>query len=150
MTASRMIAAAGAALLAGAFGGAARAAEPTEITFFIWAGSNQGIVPQEVIKAYKEKNPKVEIEILESNNAITFPKMVATKRTTPDKPLVHCGFFNVNSITKGDVEGHVGEARARSACPTWPTSAQGLRAAGRARRRLHDVGASASSTTRTP
>ena len=31
------------------------------------------------------------------------PKMVAAKRTTPDKPLVHCGFFNVDSITKGDV-----------------------------------------------
>ena len=42
--------------------------------------------------------------MLESNNMITFPKMVATKRTTPDRPLVHCGFFNVNSITKGDVE----------------------------------------------
>ena len=75
-----------------------------KITFFIWLGSNQGVVPQEVFKAYKEKNPKVEIEVLESNNAITFPKMVATKRTTPDKPLVHCGFFNVDSITKGDVE----------------------------------------------
>ena len=61
-------------------------------------------MPQEVFKAYREKHPKVEIEVLESNNMITFPKMVATKRTTPDRPLVHCGFFNVNSITKGDVE----------------------------------------------
>jgi len=75
-----------------------------KITFFIWLGSNQGVVPQEIFKVYKEKNPKVEIEVLESNNVITFPKMVATKRTTPDKPLVHCGFFNVDSITKGDVE----------------------------------------------
>ncbi|MET0429997.1 MAG: extracellular solute-binding protein [Microvirga sp.] len=105
MTASRLIAAAGAALLAGAFGGAARAADPTEITFFIWAGSNQGIVPSEVIQKYQAANPNVKINILESNNTITYPKMVAAYRTTPDKPLVHCGFFNVDSITKGDVEG---------------------------------------------
>ena len=83
---------------------AAAQTREAKITFFIWAGSNQGVVPQEVFKAYREKHPKVEIEVLESNNMITFPKMVATKRTTPDRPLVHCGFFNVDSITKGDVE----------------------------------------------
>src|SRR5262245_36910200 len=83
---------------------AAAQTRDAKITFFIWAGSNQGVVPQEVFKAYREKHPKVEIEVLESNNMITFPKMVAAKRTTPDRPLVHCGFFNVDSITKGDFE----------------------------------------------
>ncbi len=100
-----LAAAAGAAALASVSAGAlAQGRDAAKITFFIWAGSNQGVVPMEVIKAYKEKNPKVEIEILESSNAITFPKMVATRRTTPNNPLVHCGFFNVDSITKGDVE----------------------------------------------
>src|SRR5689334_17583554 len=102
---SRMIAAAGAALLTGLLGGTARAADPTEITFFIWAGSNQGVVPSEVIQKYQQAHPDVKINILESNNTITYPKMVAAYRTTPDKPLVHCGFFNVDSITRGDVEG---------------------------------------------
>jgi putative spermidine/putrescine transport system substrate-binding protein len=74
------------------------------ITFFIWAGSNQGVVPMEVINAYKAKNPHVTIEILESNNAITYPRMVAAKRTTPDSPLVHCGFFNVDIMNRGDVD----------------------------------------------
>lgn len=83
---------------------AAHAQEPVEITFFIWAGSNQGIVPMEVIEAYKADNPHVTINILESNNAITYPQMVAARRTTPDDPLVHCGFFNVDSMTKGDVD----------------------------------------------
>ncbi|WP_127520036.1 extracellular solute-binding protein [Mesorhizobium sp. Z1-4] len=82
----------------------ASAQEPVEITFFIWAGSNQGVVPMEVIDAYKKENPHVTINILESNNTITYPKMVAARRTTPDDPLVHCGFFNVDSMTKGDVD----------------------------------------------
>jgi putative spermidine/putrescine transport system substrate-binding protein len=93
-----------AALLALPIAGHAQGRDPAKITFFMWAGSNQGVVPSEVIKAYREANPRVEIEILESNNTITYPKMVAARRTTPDKPLVHCGFFNVDSMTKGDVD----------------------------------------------
>ena len=83
----------------------AQGRNPVRITFFIWAGSNQGIVPTGVIQTYQQANPSVKINILESNNVITYPRMVAAWRTTPDKPLVHCGFFNVDSITKGDVEG---------------------------------------------
>lgn len=83
---------------------AANAQEPVDITFFIWAGSNQGVVPTEVIEAYKKEHPEVTINILESNNAITYPQMVAAKRTTPDAPLVNCGFFNVDSMTKGDAD----------------------------------------------
>ncbi|MCC6306429.1 MAG: extracellular solute-binding protein [Rhodobacteraceae bacterium] len=82
----------------------APAQDPVTITFFIWAGSNQGIVPMEVIEAYRAAHPNVTIEILESNNTITYPKMVATRMTTPDDPLVHCGFFNVDSMNKGDVD----------------------------------------------
>jgi putative spermidine/putrescine transport system substrate-binding protein len=83
---------------------AAAAAEQVKITFFIWAGSNQGVVPTEVITAYRASHPDVQIEILESNNMITYPKMVAARRTTPDSPLVHCGFFNVDAINRGDVD----------------------------------------------
>ena len=83
---------------------AALAQDPVEITFFIWAGSNQGVVPMEVIEEYRAENPHVTINILESNNAITYPQMVAARRTTPDDPLVHCGFFNVDSMTKGDAD----------------------------------------------
>lgn len=97
---------AAAALMSSAASFAAMAQDdPVEITFFIWAGSNQGIVPTEVIEQYRKDHPNVTINILESNNTITYPKMVAAHRTTPDDPLVHCGFFNVDSMTKGDVEG---------------------------------------------
>ena len=77
---------------------------PVKITFFIWAGSNQGVVPREVFKAYREAHPEVTIEELESTNAITYPKMVAARRTTPDNPMVSCGFFNVDAITRGDAD----------------------------------------------
>lgn len=78
--------------------------EDAKITFFIWAGSNQGVVPRDVVAQYLEEHPNVEIEFLESNNTITYPQMVAAKRTTPDDPLVHCGFFNVDAMNKGDVD----------------------------------------------
>lgn len=86
-------------------GAQAQGRDPARITFFIWAGSNQGVVPTRVIEAYRAANPRVTIDILESNNALTFPRMVAARRTTPGNPLVHCGFFNIDSITKGDPEG---------------------------------------------
>src|SRR5947209_5683870 len=101
--AAALCAAAAVALLPPA--ASAQGRDPAKITFFIWAGSNQGIVPMEVIEAYRKANPRVTIEVLESNNMITYPKMVASRRTTPDNPIVHCGFFNVDSIVKGDVEG---------------------------------------------
>lgn len=99
----RRIAGAGAVLLGTALS-PAFAQEDVRITFFIWAGSNQGVVPMEVIEAYRAEHPNVTIDILESNNTITYPQMVAARRTTPDDPLVHCGFFNVDSMNKGDVD----------------------------------------------
>lgn len=104
-TSLRTLAAAASLLLSASAAAMAQSADPVEITFFIWAGSNQGVVPTEVIEKYRAEHPNVTINILESNNTITYPKMVATHRTTPDDPLVHCGFFNIDSMTKGDVEG---------------------------------------------
>ena len=76
-----------AALLALPGAASADHSEKTKLTFFMWAGANQGVVPTEVIDAYTEKHPKVEISIIESNNTITYPKMVAARRVTPDDPL---------------------------------------------------------------
>jgi putative spermidine/putrescine transport system substrate-binding protein len=78
--------------------------EDARITFFIWAGSNQGVVPMEVIEQFRADHPNVTIDILESNNTITYPQMVAAKRTTPKDPLVHCGFFNVDAMNRGDID----------------------------------------------
>lgn len=105
MLKSRFAVAAAAFLILSPLAARSQGREPAQITFFIWAGSNQGVVPSEVIEAYRKNNPRVTIEVLESNNTITYPRMVASRRTTPDNPIVHCGFFNVDSIVKGDVEG---------------------------------------------
>jgi putative spermidine/putrescine transport system substrate-binding protein len=47
----------------------------------------------------------VYIELYESSNAVTYPKMRAAKQANPDKPLVNFGYFNVAVTYKGDRDG---------------------------------------------
>lgn len=82
----------------------APAGEKVKLTMFIWAGANQGVVPREVVAEYLKSHPNVEIEFLESNNTVTYPKMVATRKVTPDKPLVNFGYFNVDATAQGDID----------------------------------------------
>ena len=84
--------------------GGVASAQETKLTFFMFAGSGSDVVPKEVIADYVKANPKVAIEISETTNAIIYPKMVAARRTTPDQPLVHCGFFNADSLNRGDAD----------------------------------------------
>jgi putative spermidine/putrescine transport system substrate-binding protein len=79
-------------------------AQKVELTMFIWPGSNQDVVPKEVINEYMKSHPDVKIRLYESSNAVTYPKMVAAKKTTPDKPLVHFGFFNISASSSGDID----------------------------------------------
>ena len=95
---------AGVALVAGLLGFASVATAETEITFVMWVGAEQEVVPTEVIKAYMASHPDVKINILESNNTIIYPQMVTARRTTPDDPYIHCGLFNVETINNGDVD----------------------------------------------
>lgn len=75
------------------------------LTMFIWAGSHQGDVPRQVVKNYLATHENVEIDFVESNNTVTYPKMVAAKRTTPDDNYVDFGFFNASTMAQGDVDG---------------------------------------------
>jgi len=83
---------------------ASTALAETKVTFFVWAGSNQGVVPTEVIEKYRKDNPNVTINILESNNTVTYPQMVTVRRTDPNNPFVHCGYFNIDSLNRGDLD----------------------------------------------
>ena len=85
-------------------GSSAGAQEPVEITFFMFAGSGSDTVPKEAIADYVTANPHVTINISETTNAIIYPQMVTARRTTPDSPLVHCGFFNADTVNRGDVD----------------------------------------------
>ena len=59
--------------------------QKTQLTFFMWAGANQGVVPTEVIEAYRSDHPNVEIAIIESNNTITYPKIRFVPVTSGDR-----------------------------------------------------------------
>lgn len=75
-----------------------------KLTMFIWAGANQGIVPREVVARYVRAHPGVEIEFWESNNTITYPRMVAAKQANPNAPLVNFGYFNIDVSNRGDTD----------------------------------------------
>jgi len=80
----------------------AAAAPRVKLTMFIWAGSNQGVVPREVVARYLRSHPDVEIEFWESNNAVTYPRMIAAKQVDANKPLINFGYFNVDISNRGD------------------------------------------------
>jgi putative spermidine/putrescine transport system substrate-binding protein len=82
----------------------ARAAAKVKLTMFIWAGAGQGVLPREVVSSYLQKNPDVDIEFWESNNAVTYPKMLAAKQANPNAPLINFGYFNVDIANRGDAD----------------------------------------------
>lgn len=95
----------GSAPTAGGGGGKPAGADgPVKLSFFVYVGANQGVVPREVVAEYTKANPNVTIELYEGTNAETYPKMVAAKKVTPDQPLVNFGYFNADSTAKGDVD----------------------------------------------
>src|SRR5919197_1019157 len=77
---------------------------PVKLTFFVYVGANQGVVPREVMAEYMKANSNVTIELFEGTNAETYPKMVAARKTTPDQPLINFGYFNADATAKGDVD----------------------------------------------
>jgi putative spermidine/putrescine transport system substrate-binding protein len=79
------------------------AKDPVSLTFFHYAGSNQEIIPQELVKKYMAENPNVKIETMQGSNAATFPAILAAYKTT-GKPTVQAGYFNPDASTKGDLE----------------------------------------------
>lgn len=77
---------------------------PVKLSFFVYVGANQGVVPREVVAEYTKANPNVTIELYEGTNAETYPKMVAARKTTPDQPIVNFGYFNADANAKGDID----------------------------------------------
>lgn len=75
--------------------------EKVKLTMFIWAGSNQDVVPKEVVAEYVKNHPNVEVTFEESSNAVMYPKMVAGKQADPNNPVVNFGYFNADASAKG-------------------------------------------------
>lgn len=78
--------------------------EKVELTFFIFAGANQGVVAREVADEYMKKNPNVVIEFVESSNILMYPQMVSHKKLFPQKPLVNIGYFNSEKQAMGEAD----------------------------------------------
>ena len=82
----------------------AAAAPKVKVTMFIWAGANQGVVPREIVARYLRSHPEVELEFWESNNAVTYPRMIASKQANPNNPLINFGYFNIDISNRGDTD----------------------------------------------
>lgn len=80
---------------------AADSGEKVKLTMFIWAGSNQDVVPKEVVAEYVKNHPNVEVTFEESSNAVMYPKMLAGKQADPNNPVVNFGYFNADASAKG-------------------------------------------------
>ncbi|MEK8127177.1 extracellular solute-binding protein [Paenibacillus filicis] len=82
-------------------GGAATGGEKVKLSMFIWAGSNQDVVPKQVVADYMKKHPNVEVTFQESSNGVMYPKMLAGKQADPNNPVVNFGYFNADASAKG-------------------------------------------------
>jgi putative spermidine/putrescine transport system substrate-binding protein len=83
---------------------AAQTPQAVRISFFVFLGADQGVVPREVAGRYMAAHPGVTVDVVESSNAVVVPMMVAARHAAPDAPPVHCGFFNVEAMNRGDLE----------------------------------------------
>lgn len=77
------------------------ASDKVEVTMFVWAGANQGVVPMAVAEQYMADHPDVTINVIESSNSEMYSKMVAGKETDPDHPIINFGYFNASITAKG-------------------------------------------------
>ncbi|MCC7427750.1 MAG: extracellular solute-binding protein [Alphaproteobacteria bacterium] len=80
------------------------AAEELALSFFVFAGGTQSVIPRRVAAAYQQRNANTKIEIYESSNAATYPLMKAARQANPDRPLVNFGYFNVATTAQGDAD----------------------------------------------
>jgi putative spermidine/putrescine transport system substrate-binding protein len=74
------------------------------VTMFVFLGGDLGVMPKAFAKEYMASHPNVELKIYENSNQVGYPKMLATKQATPDKPFVNLGFFNAQISAQGDTD----------------------------------------------
>lgn len=94
----------GALALGGCGSGSPSAGGKIQLRMFVFLGAELGTMPKEFAKEYEDAHPDVSIEIYEESNKVGYPKMVAAKRTTPDKPFVNLGFFNAQTTAQGKLD----------------------------------------------
>ncbi|HCG01656.1 MAG TPA: hypothetical protein DEV93_14050 [Chloroflexi bacterium] len=93
-----------AAVLEACGGSSGSSGGKTHVTMFVFAGSHQGDVPKAVAQKYIASHPDVQIDFVESNTVIAYPKMIAAKKTTPNQNFVDFGIFNGSAVAQGGVD----------------------------------------------
>lgn len=76
-----------------------------KITIFAFLGNRLADMPKAFAEDYMSRNRNVEISIYEDSNAVGYPKILAARETTPDRPFVNMGFFNSQISAQGDLDG---------------------------------------------
>lgn len=74
---------------------------PIDLKAFVWTGTNQDVLPREVIGKYMEEHKNVSVTITEGSNGVYYPQMVAAHQTTPDDPLFNLAYINTDATHKG-------------------------------------------------
>lgn len=82
----------------------ASAGATERLTLFVWSGLELPRVAKEVARFYMANHPGVTIEVMEGQNFEVYPKMVSSRKLTPDRPLVHFGYSNTQFTYQGDVD----------------------------------------------
>ena len=126
------------ALALSTFTAAAQTRE-AKITFFIWAGSNQGVVPQEVIQGLSGEESEGRDRGSRIQQHDHLPQDGGDQAHDAGPAAGALRLLQRRFHHQGRRRGHVGEARP-GARPEHEECAEGFRPAGRTRRRLHDVG----------
>ncbi len=91
-------------VLAACGGSGSSEKEEIDLTLFVFAAPGHKDVPREVVENYMKDNPHVNIQIIESSNADTYPKMVAARQATPDDPYIDIAFLNEKTFNSGIVD----------------------------------------------
>jgi putative spermidine/putrescine transport system substrate-binding protein len=104
LTRRQFIISAAAAAIAARYGIPPAQAQQVALSFFVFAGGTQPVLPRRVAQQYEQRNPGARIEIYESSNTVAYPLMKAARQASPDRPLVNFGYFNVAATNQGDVD----------------------------------------------
>ncbi len=76
-----------------------------ELTMLVALGADLGVMPQEFKARWEASHPNVRIRLHEESISAVYPKMLARKKTNPDKPLINLGFFTGLQSEQGVLDG---------------------------------------------
>lgn len=91
--------------VAGTASAAAPAAKDVELTFFTFEGPGQGDAAKAAVAEYQQTHPNVKVTFFVGSNAVEYPKLLAARKTTPDKPLYNIFQTNPETQAKGNLDG---------------------------------------------